>query len=201
MVKKSAFLLGICAILVASPSWASSVSPSASPSPSPSAIAISLCAPISTGIPRKIEAPKCPHGTRTLGLGPVVHAATRPQAIHPHLRNRYLAAQTVGKDLGYKISVRSGWRSWETQARLYQNALTKYKSAQIASRWVLPPQKSMHVWGVALDIQFGSSKAKTWFRWHSNRFGLCRTYQNEWWHYEPIISPGEKCPAMKPYAR
>jgi LAS superfamily LD-carboxypeptidase LdcB len=121
--------------------------------------------------------------------------------MHPHLKNRFLAAQIAAHKLGFRLSVRSGWRSWQTQSRLYQNALTKYKSVRVANRWVLPPEKSMHVWGVAIDIHFGSPAARNWFRWNSSHFGLCRTYQNEWWHFEPVISPGQKCPAMQPFAK
>ncbi|MCX6404856.1 MAG: D-alanyl-D-alanine carboxypeptidase family protein [Actinobacteria bacterium] len=197
MGKKHTFLLCLCPILVASPALANTPTPS----PSPSLVTISLCAPIATGIPQKVLESKCPEGTRTLGRGPVIHGTARPKGLHPHLRNRFLSAQSAAQNLGFKISVHSGWRSWQTQARLYQNALTKYKSARVASRWVLPPEKSMHVWGVALDVQFGSAAAQNWFRWNSNHFGLCRTYKNEWWHYEPVISPGGKCPPMQPFAR
>lgn len=137
----------------------------------------------------------------TLGRGPVLHGDQRPKVIHPHLKNRFLAAQTAAKNLGFNISVRSGWRSWNTQATLYRAALAKYKSERVARRWVLPPERSMHVWGVAIDVQFATPAAKNWFRWNSPHFGLCRTYKNEWWHFEPVISPGAKCPAMQPYAQ
>ena len=201
MFKKLSCLLSILSILICAPAWANSSSPTPSPSPSASNSAFSFCAPFSTGIPQKVKAPKCPRSMRALGQGPIIHGTKRPGALDPTMRNRFLAAQTAGLALGHKISVRSGWRSWSTQDRLYQNALIKYGSARIASRWVLPPEKSMHVWGLALDIQFASPEAKTWFRWHSNRFGLCRTYENEWWHFEPVVAPGKKCPALKPFAK
>ena len=197
MVNKHAILLGMCVIFVASPALATT----ASPTPSPEGEIISICAPKTTGIPEKIHEAKCPLDMLTLGRGPVVHTTERPKVMHPHLKNRFLAAQTAAKNLGFKLSVRSGWRSWQTQSHLYQNALIEYKSARVAIRWVLPPEKSMHVWGVALDIHFASPAAKNWFRWNSNHFGLCRTYQNEWWHFEPVISPGQKCPAMQPFAK
>jgi len=197
MGTKYTFLLSLCAILVGSPALANTPAPSASPNDT----AVSICAPITTGIPQKVPEIKCPAGMRTLGRGRILHGSVRPSAIHPHLRSRFLAAQTTAANLGFKISVRSGWRSWETQSRLYQNALAKYGAARIASRWVLPPEKSMHVWGVALDVQFGSTAAQNWFRWNSNHFGLCRPYKNEWWHYEPVISPGDKCPPMQPFAK
>ena len=119
---------------------------------------------------------------------------------YPQLRSRFIAARTVARDLGFRISIRSGWRSWSVQQSMYERALSQYGDPKIASRWVLPPDKSMHVWGVAIDVHFASPQARNWFRWNSNRFGLCRIYQNEWWHYEPTISPGAKCAPLKPFA-
>jgi len=197
MAIKRALLFSMCGMLMASPALAIPVSPSPSPTQPP----VSVCAPITTGIPQKVQEPNCPRDMRTLGRGPLVHGTERTKGIHPHLLNRFLSAQTAARNLGFTVRIHSGWRSWDTQALLYENALVKYKSASVASRWVLPPEKSMHVWGVALDLHFGSSKAQNWFRWNSNHFGLCRTYQNEWWHYEPVISPGEKCPPMQPFAK
>jgi D-alanyl-D-alanine dipeptidase len=31
------------------------------------------------------------------------------------------------------------------------------------------------------------------------RFGLCRRYENEWWHFEPLVAPGTQCPALEEY--
>ena len=199
MVKKSTFIFATMFLVSAPSTFAATVSPT--PSPSPSALTISICAPISTGIPQKIQTSHCPSGMYTLGRGPVLHSLQRPHGMHPHLKNRFLSAQRAGKNLGFNISIRSGWRSWNTQGKLYRAALIKYKSERVAQHWVLPPERSMHVWGVAIDIHFATTAARTWFKWNSAHFGLCRTYKNEWWHFEPVISPGDKCPAMQPFAK
>lgn len=189
------------------PAWAQSPSPSSSPSSSPSpsnspSVRYRLmCAPIPTGLPKQTKLNECPKGQLSLGRGPIVHGLTRPNAINPILRNRFISARTAARNLGFKISIRSGWRSWKLQQSMYERALRQYGDAKTASRWVLPPERSMHVWGVAIDVQFNSPEAKNWFRWNSYRFGLCRPYKNEWWHYEPTISPGGTCPAMLPYAK
>ena len=175
-----------------------------SPSPTPSSSTIAqyqlVCAPISTGIPTKTDLLSCRAGYLDLGRGPLLHGKERPSALHPQLRNRFIAARTVARDLGYRMSIRSGWRSWDVQQAMYQRALTQYGNSKTASRWVLPPEKSMHVWGVAIDVHFSSPEARNWFRWNSARFGLCRIYRNEWWHYEPTISPGGKCSPLLPHA-
>lgn len=31
----------------------------------------------------------------------------------------------------------------------------------------------------------------------SEEFGLCRTYENEWWHFEVTGDIGDPCPEMK----
>lgn len=197
MGKRIAYFLSFSMFLSASPSFADSVTPSPSASP----ITISICAPINTGIPQKVNLAKCPHGMLALGTTAIVHGADRPTSINRQLRNRFVSARTAAAHLGLTIGIHSGWRSWDTQARLYQNALAKYKTARLASRWVLPPEKSMHVWGLAVDVQFGNFAAKKWFRENSYKYGICRRYKNEWWHYEPVIAPGDKCPAMKPFAK
>ena len=195
-------LIGLCCMgfILASTGLALAQSPSPSPSGSALVQYQLVCAPIKTGIPEKTQEPQCPKGKLDLGRGPILHSGKRPSQLHPLLRNRFIAARTVARDLGYRLSIRSGWRSWEVQQAMYQRALSQYGNAETASRWVLPPEKSMHVWGVAVDVQFSSVEARNWFRWNSARFGLCRIYKNEWWHYEPTISPGGKCAPLKPFA-
>ena len=192
--------LSCMGIVLASAATVQAQSPSPSPSPSSKAPYKLVCASVKTGIPVKTEALECPNGQLDLGRGPIGPDAIRPSTLNPQLRNRFIAARTVARDLGFRISIRSGWRSWSVQQSMYERALSQYGDPKIASRWVLPPDKSMHVWGVAIDVHFASPQARNWFRWNSNRFGLCRIYQNEWWHYEPTISPGAKCAPLKPFA-
>ena len=71
-----------------------------------------------------------------------------------------------------------------------------------ASKWVLPPKKSNHPWGIAIDVNYGkgSRAATKWLERNGYKFGLCRRYKNEWWHFEPLVGPGQNCPAMENYA-
>jgi D-alanyl-D-alanine dipeptidase len=48
--------------------------------------------------------------------------------------------------------------------------------------WVLPPDESHHVRGTAVDI--APRQAARWLDRHGARYGLCRTMEWEWWHFE-----------------
>jgi hypothetical protein len=62
---------------------------------------------------------------------------------------------------------------------------------------VLPPQFSHHPKGLAIDVNYPGDKAGTyWLETNGSRFGLCRVYANEWWHFEGVVAPGGICPAL-----
>lgn len=97
---------------------------------------------------------------------------------------------------GLRLVVTSGWRSPEHQARLLCEAALEHGSLAEASRWVAPSETSLHVSGDAVDV--GPAAAYEWLGAHGARFGLCRAYRNEPWHFE--LRPGaaaEGCP--RPY--
>lgn len=93
---------------------------------------------------------------------------------------RRAATDAAGDDVD--IVVNSGWRSPSYQKRLLDEAVTKYGSRAEAARWVATPQASPHVAGDAVDV--GPTAATTWLAAHGARYGLCRIYDNEPWHYE-----------------
>ena len=157
------------------------------------------CANITTGKIHPIVTGKCAAGERSLGVGKLVAQLHRPQRLNPQLVARFNAARTVGASHGYTIAVRSGWRSVNHQQHMFDAAVKKYGSISAASKWVLPPTKSLHTWGLAIDVRYsGDVKgAARWFQKYSSHFGLCRRYKNEWWHYEALVSPGRPCPALE----
>jgi hypothetical protein len=85
-------------------------------------------------------------------------------------------------DDGVELVVNSGWRSPAYQERLLDEAVAEYGSEEEAARWVATPTTSAHVSGDAVDI--GPTKAAAWLADHGARYGLCRVYANEPWHYE-----------------
>ena len=96
---------------------------------------------------------------------------------------------------GVQFYVDSGWRSPEYQERLLREAISKYGSEAVATRWVATPNTSAHVKGDAVDI--GPSGAAAWLSEHGAAYGLCQIYANEPWHYELRPEAGDHgCPAM-----
>lgn len=114
----------------------------------------------------------------------------------PALRTAFLAAQTQAGTEGVDLTLSSGSRSWAKQEQLHAKAVARHGSELAASQWVLPPQYSMHVRGEAIDIATGAS----WLEANGYRWGICRRYVNEPWHFEMTVSPGTACPALVPNA-
>ena len=133
----------------------------------------------------------------SLGTAPIVHSEIRPTGLDRTFEIRFLAAQAAAKLAGFNIRITSGFRSQQLQERLFNNAVKKYGSENEASKWVLPKDVSHHPWGIAIDVNYpGDRKAVNWLEENGSVFGLCRVYENEWWHFEPVIAPGEPCPPM-----
>jgi D-alanyl-D-alanine carboxypeptidase len=115
--------------------------------------------------------------------------------LDPALLGALRQAATDAAGDGVEFYVDSGWRSPEYQERLLHEAVSKYGSEKEAARWVATPNTSAHVSGDAVDI--GPLDATAWLSAHGAKYGLCRIYRNEPWHYElrpEAIDHG--CPPM-----
>jgi hypothetical protein len=138
-----------------------------------------------------------------LSLGAVKISASTKSAsdLNTYVKNRFLAAQSKARMDGINLVITSGFRTAARQEYLFQRAIQKYGSEKEASKWVLPPSKSHHPDGIALDVNYPGNQVETkWLEKNGYKFGLCRVYQNEWWHFEPLVAPGEACPALLPNA-
>jgi hypothetical protein len=106
------------------------------------------------------------------------------------LTQMILDARSQGIDLG----VGSGYRSYEKQKRLWEQALKKYGSPEKARKWVAPPGGSFHNKGLAVDLnangQFlgkdANNKATEWAHANAKKYGLHFRMGHEPWHIEPI---------------
>ena len=137
----------------------------------------------------------------SLGAGAIPRSLIRPSAIDIQLMYRFKAAQAAAKKDGQALYIASGFRSLSRQKTLFAQAIKKYGSTAEASKWVAPPLVSHHPWGVAIDVNYPDEPVGAgWLEVNGSKFGLCRVFDNEWWHFEPVIAPGWKCPALVPDA-
>ena len=166
---------------------------------------IDFCARKASGNIRAITSGTCDAKELSLGTRPIKRPKVRPTELVPQFKARYAAAKAAAKANGHTLAITSGYRSLADQKILYKRAIARHGSAAEASKWVLPPTKSNHPWGLAIDINYGvggtkGKKAAAWLEKNGYKYGLCRRYENEWWHFEPLVAPGQKCPKMEPYA-
>jgi D-alanyl-D-alanine carboxypeptidase len=155
-----------------------------------------------TPVPTPTRAPRTtPKPTKTPTKDPKKpsYGEESINGLSPKLKSRLKKAITAAKADGVTIRITSGRRSAAKQQRLLNEAITKYGSYKAATRWVLPPEYSAHVQGKAVDI--GPAAAMQWLNRNGYRYGICRRYDNEPWHFEALTTPGKKCPPREPYAR
>lgn len=133
----------------------------------------------------------------SLGYGVIQKPISRATALIPELQVRFLAAQAAAKADGFILKAISGFRSYDHQRDLFNAAIKKYGSPTEASKWVLSPELSHHPWGLAIDVNYPYDPNSTkWLERNGYKFGLCRAYENEWWHFEGLTNPGSPCPEM-----
>jgi hypothetical protein len=161
--------------------------------------------PTTTAVP-----PRRPAPSPARPLGPADGAVPRGTTVFddrfpavarldPALRAALRQAATVAAAGGVPVVVESGWRSRAYQAALRRDAVGKYGSEAAAARWVATPDASAHVTGDAVDL--GPAAATAWLASHGARFGLCRIYDNEPWHYELRVGAAQHgCPRRYPDA-
>ena len=143
----------------------------------------------------------CEKTEYSLGAGAIPRSLIRPSAIDKQLMYRFKAAQAAAKKDGQVLYIASGFRTLSRQKTLFAQAIRKYGSTAEASKWVAPPLVSRHPWGVAIDVNYPNDPVGAgWLEVNGAKFGLCRVFENEWWHFEPVIAPGWKCPALVPDA-
>jgi D-alanyl-D-alanine carboxypeptidase len=103
------------------------------------------------------------------------------EGLDPGLVAALEVAVAAARRAGLRLTVTSGFRTVAEQEALLAAAIAEHGPTE-ARRWVFPPERSMHVRGLAADV--GDRRAATWLDHHGARFGLCRTLAWEWWHFE-----------------
>ncbi|MFI1917695.1 M15 family metallopeptidase [Nocardia sp. NPDC020380] len=128
-------------------------------------------------------------------LGP---SPTGTDGLQPMLAFAYNLASNEAHAQGVPLWIVSGYRTPAEQEGLWEDGIREYGSPDAARHWVLPPSQSTHVTGQAIDV--GPREGAAWLEANGNRWGLCRMYDNEWWHFEVATLPGFACPARLPDA-
>jgi hypothetical protein len=173
--------------------------------PEPLLPATTTCFEPQTATMRITIQAQCPAPLIDLGGAPLSESATAAGEvieIHPLLTARFQAAQLTAAKESIRLYITSGFRSRQRQAILFAEAVRKYGSESEAAKWVLPAQFSHHPNGLALDVNYPNDRlGAKWLEDNGARFGLCRVYANEWWHFEGVIAPGDICPQMSADAR
>jgi hypothetical protein len=105
-----------------------------------------------------------------------------PGQLHPGLVDALRLAQDAAASEGFDLVVTSGYRTPERQQELLDEEIAERGSYEEAVRWVFPADRSMHVQGLAVDV--GDGPAADWLDQHGAAWGLCRTLDWEWWHFE-----------------
>ena len=146
----------------------------------------------------------CPTGLIFLGDSPlqqITDSQSVTTELHPVLLERFKAAYLAAKRDGVNLYITSGFRTLTRQELLFERAVKKYGSESEAAKWVLPAPYSHHPQGLAIDVNYpGDRPGAQWLELNGSKFGLCRVYANEWWHFEGVIGPGEPCPPLAPNA-
>lgn len=97
---------------------------------------------------------------------------------------------------GVIVCLNDGKRSKAQQQAQYDDYEQQY-GKEVADQLVLPPSKSAHVIGNAIDVQ--PQAAYQWLQATKGDLGFCRIYDNEPWHFEYDVKYFEQgCPARLP---
>ncbi len=163
---------------------------------------IDVCSNKSTAKTRVITKGACKYTEWSLGPAKIKPGKHHPAGMRSRMANRWFAVRVAAAKAGYTLIMTSGFRRLVDQQYLYKQAIVKYGSAYEAAKSVLPPKFSMHPWGLAIDINRnkGLKSAAKWVELNGWKWGLCRRYDNEFWHFEPLVGPGKKCPPREPNA-
>tara|TARA_R100000664_G_C2757512_1_gene145799 strand:+ start:1430 stop:2155 length:726 start_codon:yes stop_codon:yes gene_type:complete len=98
----------------------------------------------------------------------------------------------ASKDAGHDIDIYSGYRTLDHQKRLFEDAVKKYGSPEAARKWVAPPGKSKHNYGLAADLKYGTDKAQEWAHKNAEKYGLHFRMGHEPWQIELMETKSDK---------
>ena len=105
----------------------------------------------------------------------------------------WTAVKAAARSAGVVLCLNDGKRSTAQQEQTYQDYVDQYGTGA-AQTYVLPPEKSEHVAGYAIDVQ--PAAGYQWLERTKGAYGLCRIYVVEPWHFEFSKSYVNGCPTL-----
>lgn len=142
-------------------------------------------------VPGPETGPVCPLDER--------YVDEQPDGLRPDVLSAWKRLRAKAGEQGVRMCLNDGKRSASQQQAEFEDAVERFGTPELAARYVLPPEKSMHVKGIAVDVQ--PLDAAAWVEGTGGELGWCRRYENEAWHFEydrGYVSDG--CPALLPSA-
>lgn len=120
----------------------------------------------------------------------------QPTGLRSDVVTGWRAIEKAANADGVIVCLNDGKRSTAQQQAQYDEYLEQY-GAEVADQLVLPPDKSAHVTGNAIDVQ--PQAAYQWLQASKGSLGFCRIYDNEPWHFEYDVAYFTGgCPARLP---
>jgi UDP-N-acetylmuramyl pentapeptide synthase len=136
--------------------------------------------------------------------------AQEPMLMAPRTRAQWSAMRTAAAEAGVSLSITSAFRSFDEQADLIRDELSRGSSIKQILKWIAAPGYSEHHTGRALDIApsdlaftaetFEATLAFQWLRQHAARFEFEMSYPRdnaygllyEPWHWRCRPDQGEE---------
>lgn len=147
-------------------------------------------AAIPAQVPGPATGPVCPEDDR--------YVDEPPTGLLPDVLAAWERLESAARAEGVVLCLNDGKRSTFQQQAEFDEAVRRFGTEELAAKYVLPPERSAHVVGRAVDVQPHSSAA--WVEQEGAALGWCRRYANEYWHfeYDPAYAAG--CPELLPSA-
>lgn len=165
--------------------------------PKPGVVPLSPEAALQQGggqAPQAIAPPvqaSAPASTDTAGSTVPSGEAPPASGLNAEFQKRFAALQKAVRATGGDLTIYSGARDAEHQAKLYADAVRKYGSESEARKWVAPPGKSNHDPTSGSKYGFGSGAVASDLRGDlavahklAGQYGLMFPLANEAWHIE-----------------
>jgi D-alanyl-D-alanine carboxypeptidase len=142
------------------------------------------------GVVGPATGPPCPTDKR--------YVDEQPTGLREDVLEQFTALKAKATAEKVVLCLQDGKRSTRQQQAQFDDYVKRFGSWEQARKYALPPEESNHVKGIAIDIQ--PLAAAGWIERSAGKYGWCRRYENEPWHFEYNADYVKGCPALLPHA-